>query len=455
MDQVSSYRVDDVIDSHPVGRLQIRVVSLCCLIGALNGFDGQVIGFLAPSIATTLRVNVNSFGPMFAAGFVGLMVGAMTMGPLGDRLGRKPALLISTIVFGLLAGLTGFVTTVDELILLRFLTGVGLGGALPNVAALATEYMPKRLSKIPASLIGAAIPAGAMLAGMVASVIVPTWGWRWMFFVGGIMPIALGVALIFALPESVRFLSLKTANQNKLRIIMGEIWAEGVRLNVRFGAHVSATASGGSVLELFKSGRAAVTSMLWVINIMSFMVIYFIISWMPSLLKAASLPMSAGIMSVTMFSFGGVLGALGEGLLMNRFYPAFVLVGEFVLFALLVGVLATAPLSYGLVAAVTFGLGLSIQSAQAGLIIFAVTLYPIEIRSTGAGWSVAIGIIGSIIGPLLGGYAMLAGWSAQQIFLCGAVPALCAAGAAVVIVRIDRVDKHSRQVTGSGAAPGL
>lgn len=427
------YQVDEIIDAQPVGGLQIRVVALCCAIGALNGFDGQVIGFLAPSIADTLKMDVKSFGPLFAAGFLGLMLGAMAMGPLGDRFGRRPALLASTLVFGVLAGLTGFVHTFGELTLLRFLTGLGLGGALPNVAALATEYVPRRLQRIPASLIGAAIPAGAMCAGLLASVLLPAFGWRSLFYLGGIMPIALAAVLIFALPESVRYLSLNAAQQGRLRAIMGRIWPQGLRLDAHFSAPARTPETGGSVLELFRSGRAVVTSMLWVINVMSFMVLYFIISWLPSLLAAAALPSSAGILSITAFSLGGIVGALAEGPLMNRFRPELVLGIEFVLFALLVAVLAAAPLSLALVAVLSVGLGISIQAAQAGLIIFAVTLYPTEVRSTGAGWSVAVGLVGSIVGPLLGGFAMLAGWRAQQIFLAGAVPALCAAAAVGII----------------------
>jgi AAHS family 4-hydroxybenzoate transporter-like MFS transporter len=433
MNSNRTYLVDEIIDSQPVGRLQRRVVILCCIIGAINGFDAQVIGFLSPSIAVSLHADVRTFGPMFSAGFVGLMIGAMTLGPFGDRKGRKPALLLSTLLFGVLAGLTGFVQTFHELIVLRFLTGVGLGGALPNVAALATEYFPARLRRIPASLIAAAIPGGAMVSGLLATVFLPEWGWRSMFYLGGIMPIALCLVLFFALPESARYLSLDAANQEKVRSIMVKIWPAAADLRAYFRAPSRTIRTGGSALELFRGGRAVITAMLWVTNVMSFMVLYFIISWLPSLLQAAGLPVSAGIMSITAFSLGGILGSLAEGPLMNRFRPAIVLLIEFMVFAVLVVVLAAANLSLGLVAVISFGLGISIQAAQAGLLIFAVTLYPIEIRSTGAGWSVAVGIVGSIIGPLLGGFAMLAGWSAQEIFLAGAVPALCAAGAVAVI----------------------
>ncbi|MDP8984572.1 MAG: MFS transporter [Pseudomonadota bacterium] len=445
MREIRSYQVDEIIDSQPIGRLQVRTVALCCAVAALNGFDGQVIGFLAPAMAADLRVDVRSFGPMFAAGFLGLMIGAMVMGPLGDRIGRKPALLISTVVFGVLAAVTGFIHSVNELVLVRFLTGLGLGGALPNVAALATEYMPKRLNRIPASLIGAAIPAGAMGAGLIATLIVPQLGWRWMFYLGGLMPLILAAALALALPESARYLSLDSRKQGQVRRIMAKIWPDGVRLDAHFAAPVRTADAGGSVFELFREGRATVTSMLWVINVMSFMLLYFIVSWMPALLKAAALPLTAGIMSITAFSFGGIVGSLAEGPLMNRLSPERVLFAEFIAFAMLVGILAALPLSLGLVAVLSFALGVTVQAAQAGLIIFAVTVYPTEIRSTGAGWCVAVGIVGSIIGPLLGGAAMLAGWSTQSIFASGAVPALCAATAVAVIAWSKRELREFRE----------
>ena len=167
---------------------------------------------------------------------------------------------------------------------------------------------------------------------------------------------------------------------------------------------------------------------------MSFMVLYFIISWMPALLEAVKLPARVGIMAITTFSLGGIVGSVAEGPLMNRFSAELVLFVEYSLFAALTGVLAISPMHPSVIALLSFGLGLSLQAAQAGLIILAVTLYPIEIRSTGTGWSLAVGITGSIIGPLLGQWALRAGWSSQQIFAASAYPALCAAAAVGVLV---------------------
>ena len=428
-----TFRVDAVIDAQPVCALQIRVVALCCLAAALNGFDGQIIGFLAPTIATDLKVDIRAFGLVFSAGFVGLMLGAMSIGPLGDRVGRKRALLSSMLIFGVFAMLTGWARSFNDLVLLRFLTGVGLGGSLPNLAALATEYVPDRLRRIPASLIGAAIPTGAMSAGIIAAATLQSWGWRSMFYLGGMLPLTLAGVLYFALPESVRYLTLDPSRRATVRAIMARIWPEAATFEARF-TESPPTVTGGSILDLFRASRGTITASLWIINIMSFMVLYFIISWMPALLEAVKLPAQVGIMAITTFSLGGIIGSVAEGPLMNRFSAELVLFVEYSLFAALIGVLAISPMYPLVIALLSFGLGLSLQAAQAGLIILAVTLYPIEIRSTGTGWSLAVGITGSIIGPLLGQWALRAGWSSQQIFAASAYPALCAAAAVGVLI---------------------
>ena len=166
--------VDTVIDRQTMSKLQKLAIASCCLIAVVDGFDSQLIGFLAPSIASTLDVNIKSFGPMFSAGLVGLMVGALIMGPLGDKVGRKRILLGATMLFGLLGGLTGMVRSLDQLVIARFLTGLGLGGAMPNLMALAAEYAPKRQSRLAIGLISASFPTGAMIAGLVASLFLET-----------------------------------------------------------------------------------------------------------------------------------------------------------------------------------------------------------------------------------------------------------------------------------------
>ena len=255
-----------------------------------------------------------------------------------------------------------------------------------------------------------------------------------MFYLGGMLPLTLAAVLYFALPESVRYLALNPSHRATVQAIMARIWPQAATLKAHFTGSPPNSVTEGSIIDLFRASRGTITALLWIINIMSFMVLYFIISWMPALLEAVKLPARVGIMAITTFSLGGIVGSIAEGPLMNRFNSGFVLFVEYTLFAALIGVLAISPMYPSLIALLSFGLGLSLQAAQAGLIILAVTLYPIEIRSTGTGWSLAVGITGSIIGPLLGQWALRAGWSSQQIFAASAYPALCAAAAVGVLV---------------------
>lgn len=435
LESASVHRIADIIDRAPLGNLQKRAIALCCLVGIFNGFDAQLIGFLAPSIADTLHVDVRSLGPMFSASFLGLMLGALIMGPLGDRWGRKRIIVGSTLLFGLLAGMTGFVENLNQLIAIRFLTGLGLGGVLPNLAALATEYVPERLSRIPVCLISAAIPAGAMISGITASALLPVWGWRSMFYVGGVAPIAVAALLAALLPESVKFLASKAGNELRVRAILVRIWPGAAGQDVRFEPPPREAAKSAPVTELFRRGRATITSMLWIATVMDLLMLYFVVSWLPVLLKSSLLPSTAGVMAITLFSLGGIVGSLAQGPLMNALRPSFVLLAEFVIFVALAAVMAVAPMSYLLAAVVSFVIGWAIQGSQAGLTSYTATLYPTAIRSTALGWCLGVGLCGSIVGPALGGLALQAGWTTQQIFGSGAVPGLIAVLAVGVIAR--------------------
>jgi AAHS family 4-hydroxybenzoate transporter-like MFS transporter len=173
---------------------------------------------------------------MFSASLAGLMLGALLFGWLGDRWGRKRTIILAMLGFGVFAFATTFVSGLQQLTVLRFLTGLGLGGALPNLVALATDYMPARTRAIPACLISAAMPAGGMLAGFVASLLLPEWGWRWMFYIGGVLPVIVALALCFTLPESIRFLYLQPERQSQARAILRRLWPEAGEIDVRFGA---------------------------------------------------------------------------------------------------------------------------------------------------------------------------------------------------------------------------
>jgi AAHS family 4-hydroxybenzoate transporter-like MFS transporter len=416
--------VNEVIDSRPVSRFQATTILLCGLVLLLDGFDTQAMGFLVPPIAEELGVPLSAFGPVLSAGLFGLMLGAMGSGPIADRWGRKWAIIVSSMVFGSFSLLTVQADTIGELVTLRFLTGLGLGGAMPNVVALASEYAPKRLQPILVTLIFVGMGGGAVLASIVGGALIPIWGWRSVFYVGGILPIALALLLVKMLPESVRFLTARGGDPQRVRAIVRRIAPD--LGDAPLAPTPPSTHTGVAVTHLFTEGRALGTLLLWVPFFMNLLILYFILSWLPSLLRQAGMPVSAGITAVLSFSIGGIVGTVLQGPLMKG-------VGVFGLVILASVMCANFPVMM----AVTFILGITVQGAQAGINALSAMYYPTVIRSTGVGWALGVGRIGSIIGPIIGGLMLAAQWTPQQIFMAGAVPALCAAAAVIASGRIQ------------------
>jgi AAHS family 4-hydroxybenzoate transporter-like MFS transporter len=428
--------VAEIIDQQPLSRFQITTIVLCALVMVLDGFDTQCIGFLVPSIADTFHLPLKAFTPVFAWGLIGFMTASMVMGPVADRWGRKWPVVISTLIFATFATLTGRATSFHEIVIFRALTGLGLGGAMPNVVALTSEYAPKRLQRVFVSTLFFGMPLGALLGGLAASAMIPAWGWRSVFYLGGILPLVVALVLIKALPESVKYLAVRSGDSRKIAAIMARIAPGLAEVPASSLIELDRRSKGLPVKYLFVEGRGFGTILLWVPFFMNLLMIYFIVSWLPALLRQAHMPVSAGVKAISMFSLAGIIGSLAQGRLMNRYGAYAVMVSEFLVSTLLIGSLAFAAGSLPFIMAVTFVLGFTIQGAQGGLNALAASFYPTAMRSTGVGWALGIGRIGSIVGPVLGGVMLSLEWSPQQIFLAGALPAFIAAVAVLLSNRI-------------------
>jgi AAHS family 4-hydroxybenzoate transporter-like MFS transporter len=435
-DVLQQTTVRAVFDDQRLSSFQIRTIILCGFVAVLDGFDTQSIGFLAPSIATSLNVPLQTFAPVFVAGLLGLMCGAGILGPVADRWGRRWTVIVATTAFGVFSFATAYATSFDELLVFRFLTGIGLGGAMPNVVALTAEYAPKRLQAIFVSMLFTGMPLGAVLGGLVASALLPLYGWQSVFYVGGILPLAMVAVLIAKLPESAEFLIVRNARMDRVRSIVRNIAPGLAGLETMRFVPDAAKLGGFSVKHLFTEGRTPGTLLLWVPYFMNLLIIYFVISWLPAILRQASMPISAGVMAISLFSLGGIAGSLLQGVTMRRFGNRPVLVVEFGVSVLLIGSLAVLPASYGLIMVVAVLLGIFVQGAQAGLNALVAAFYPTAIRSTGVGWALGVGRIGSVVGPILGGVMLSLHWDLQQIFLAGTLPALCAGLAVLASARL-------------------
>jgi AAHS family 4-hydroxybenzoate transporter-like MFS transporter len=423
--QTQSLTVGEIIEQRSLGSYQIWTVVLCGLVLVLDGFDSQTINFIAPSVADSIRVSVKNFGPIFSAGLFGLMIAALTTGPIADRWGRKWPVILSTLSFAAFSLITVHVASFRELLILRFLTGLGLGGAMPNVVALASEFVPRRILPHVVTLLFVGMPLGGVTCGLLSAAMIPRWGWQSVLYLGGTIPLIIAILLMAGLPESIQFLALRGKNPQKvartLHRIAPEFSGASVRPTPRDTAH-----EGVPVVHLFTEGRAFGTILLWIPYFMNLLIIYFIGSWLPALLRQTGMSVSAGATAAAFFSFGGVFGCLLEGWLIKWRGAFIVLLAEFGIATAFIAALAKIPNSFGLMLATTFVSGLMVIGAQGGLNALAANFYPTAVRSTGVGWALGIGRIGSIVGPLLGGIFLKAGWTPGQILLFGTVAAACA-----------------------------
>jgi AAHS family 4-hydroxybenzoate transporter-like MFS transporter len=291
------------------------------------------------------------------------------------------------------------------------------------------------------------MPLGALMAGLISSVMLPKWGWQSIFYMGGILPLMVTVILITMLPESVRFLSIRGADTYKISRIMARISPEFAAAPERLRASHNDLRKEVPVKDLFTGGRALGTILLWVPYVMNLLVLFFIVSWLPALLEQNAMPVSAGVAAISLFSLGGIIGSVGQSPLMKGFGSFPTMLGEFIFCTVCVSLLAFSASSFPVMISLVFILGCCVQGAQAGLNALVVGFYPTAMRSTGMGWASAVGRIGSISGPVLGGILLSLAWSTREIFLAAVVPALCAAVAVVLSYQVrGSSDLHMRLV---------
>jgi MFS transporter, AAHS family, 4-hydroxybenzoate transporter len=448
--------VAGVIDRQPVGRYQIGLLLTCAAVLFIDGFDTQAIGYVAPELARVWHLPRAALGPVFSAGLFGLMIGALCFGPLADRIGRKRIIVLSTAGFGLGTLATAFVGDATGLILLRFLTGLGLGGAMPNAVALTSEFSPHRHRATMVMTMFCGFSVGAALGGLIAAALIPSFGWRSVFVAGGAAPLLLAPYLAYRLPESVRFLALSGRFNTRVAELLAAI-APSLRFapGTRFGVHEPKLA-GVPVAHLFSEGRVTATLLLWVVFFMSLLDLYFLSNWLPTVLNDLGASISLAAVIGAMLQVGGVAGTLTLGLLIDRF-SFLALSLTYVLAAAAVAAIGFSSHSTALATLAIFCAGFCIVGGQTASNALAATYYPTGVRSTGIGWALGIGRVGSIVGPLLGGVLLSFHWGTQPLFVAAAVPALCAGAAALALTRVAgrrRPVHPSAQASPAGAAPG-
>jgi AAHS family 4-hydroxybenzoate transporter-like MFS transporter len=426
--------VQTLLNEHPFSPFQWLIFALCFFIVLLDGFDTAAIGFIAPSLIKEWGASKAALAPVLSAALFGLAAGALSAGPLADRLGRKRVLVGSVLVFGVACLASSFARDLTELSLLRFLTGVGLGAAMPNAVTLMSEFCPDQRRATLTNAMFCGFPLGAAFGGFLAAWMIPNFGWRSVLVLGGITPLVLVILLVLFLPESVRYMVAQAQPVERVRAVLARIaGAAKVELASRFVLTESAPASDA------KSGLGVVLSpayrlgtfMLWLAYFMGLVIFYALINWMPVLFKDAGIDPKTATLISALFPLGGV-GAVYFGWLMDRFNANRIIAVGYGLTAVAIWAIGQMVGQVGALVLIVFLAGAIMNTSQSSLPALAAAFYPTRGRATGVAWMLGIGRFGGIAGSFLVATLASRQMGFADIFTVVAIPSVIAAVALLV-----------------------
>lgn len=433
--------VQNFINTQPLSVYQWRIVVLCFLIVFLDGLDTAAMGFIAPALTQDWGIDRANLGPVMSAALGGMVFGSLGSGPLADRFGRKLVLIGAVFLFGVFSLMATFSANLEQLIVLRFLTGLGLGAAMPNAGTLVSEYTPERLKSLLVTGMFCGFNLGMASGGFISAALIPTFGWQSLLFVGGVLPLALLVALLFWLPESARYLVVRNHDAERIRRALAPIAPAEVSMAGSFSVPEQKTVQSRNMFRVIFSGTySAGTLLLWMTYFMGLVIIYLLTSWLPTLMRDSGASMEQAALMGALFQFGGALSAVGVGWAMDRIDPHKV-VGAFYLMA---GVFAyCVGQSLGemaLLATLVLLAGMCINGAQSAMPSLAARFYPTQGRATGVSWMIGVGRFGAILGAWIGATLLGLGWSFEQVLTALVVPAALATLAVLVKGMVSHAD---------------
>jgi benzoate transport len=411
---------DDLIGSGPMGVTQFTVFIVALLLNILDGFDVTSMSFTVHSIGDQLLIPTENLGFVFSIALAGMMIGAMFIAPISDVVGRRRVVLACAGAIGLSMIATGFATSLWHLIVLRLITGLGVGGMLASLAAITSEFTPERYRSFAVVTVTAGYPLGATIGGFVAAPMIPAYGWQSVFFLGGSCTLVLVVVAFLLIPESLHFLATRRP-AGALENFNGVLRRLGREPVAELPTMHSDGESKANVLSLLTPSRRGTTLTLWSTFFFCFICLYFLLSWIPKLVIAAGMSESQGVYASVAFNGGAILGVACLGWLssrtsLSRLIGLFLLGGAvgMLLFAVLDGArfLITSLIVIGFL----------LQGGFTGLYAVAAKAYPTDLRSTGVGWAIGIGRFGAVVGPYIGGVLIARGVSLEANFIIYAIP---------------------------------
>lgn len=432
-----------LIDNAPISKYQWMIAIVCFLIVFVDGIDTAAMGFIAPALTQDWGIDRSQLGPVMSAALGGMIIGALVSGPTADRFGRKIVLAVAMLIFGGFTLASAYADNLNQLVVLRFLTGIGLGAAMPNAATLFSEYCPTRVRSLMVTCMFCGYNLGMATGGFISSWLIPAFGWHSLFLLGGWTPLILMVLVIMFLPESYRFLIVKGRDAAKIRTILTRIAPEQAQAAESF--HIpeekSAVAEKKNVFGmLFSKQYATGTVLLWTTYFMGLVVVYLLTSWLPTLMRETGASMERAAFIGGLFQFGGVLSALFIGWAMDRFNPNRIISGFYFLaglFAIAVGQSLSNPT---LLAILVLCAGIAINGAQSSMPALSARFYPTQCRATGVAWMTGIGRFGAVFGAWIGAVLLGNDWSFTAILSLLMIPATAAAIAIFVKSLVAHTD---------------
>ncbi|WP_158937951.1 MFS transporter [Burkholderia sp. S171] len=420
-----------IMDGTKTSSLQILTLILCFLVVAADGFDVASVGYVAPLLKTEWSLSPAQLGPIFGAGLLGLTVGSFLFGPLADRIGRKRVITVSLVLFGIGSLACAYAPSPIWLIVLRFATGAGLGGAMPNAITLSSEFSPARNRALLVTLMFCGFTLGLAFGGVVAALLIPAFGWKGVFIFGGIFPLCLVPVIWIWLPESLRFMAGKSRYAREVRQVLKRLIGDAdtplahVAPEDAAAPNISA-APKSAVRTLFSQRYRAGTLLLWLAFFCTLWVYYQVSSWLPTVITDAGIDPSHAARVGAMLPLGGTIGSLINARLMDRMNPFFVLAGSYAVAAVSIALIGFSIHEPTWVYLTVFMAGLGLSGAQTGANVLVAGFYTTAARATGVSWALGVGRIGSIIGSMTGGILLAAFHSTGAAFVLFAAPVVIA-----------------------------
>jgi len=427
MNTAQSLDVRSHINGRKMSGYQWLLLILCFLIVATDGMDVAIMGFLAPAITKEWGISRAAFGVVMSAAPIGLAVGALLVGPLSDRYGRKKLLMTAVAWFGACSLACAFAQDVVTLSALRFLTGLGLGAAMPNATTLLSEYVPERSRSTLLAIMFTGFNLGSGLVGFLAAALLPDYGWRTVLMVGGAIPLLCLPFYLWLVPESARFMVVRHYPAERIARTLARVCGGHFAAGQTFSISEPPVKGGQPAKVLLSETYRKTTLSLWGTYFMGLLVIYLLSGWLPTLIKDAGLPIEKAASITALFQLGGTVGALVVGFLMDRWSPSRAIACAYIAGAVFILLLASGSVQSGMFAAYVLLAGFCMSGAQTGLNAFAPSCYPTVVRATGVSWMLGVGRFGSILGSFAGGVLLSMGWGFGAVIAILAVPATLAA----------------------------